>query len=77
MQVPDEEEGRASSAGCAQRRRPPSRRKGGRQEGRKERAFSLRLEGLVLSHKAQGEVSTELLVGRHLPASEGLLQFLE
>ena len=75
--MPAEEEGRAGSAGCAQRRRLPSRWKGGRQAGRKERAFSLRLEGLVLSHKAQGEEPTELLVGRHLPASEGLLQFLE
>lgn len=43
--VPDEEEGRVGSGGCAQRRRPPSGRKGGGQEGRKESAFSLRLEG--------------------------------
>ena len=34
--MPDEEEGRAGSGGCAQRRRPPLGRKGGRQEGRKE-----------------------------------------
>ena len=34
--MPDEEEGRAGSGGCAQRRRPPLGRKGGRQKGRKE-----------------------------------------